>query len=94
MFYATSENTTNSKWMPWELGYFDGLKDKRVAILPIKKNNNFAEDFKGQEYLGLYYYVDIDTLKNTGKKALFINESSSKYTKYESWLNGENPLDR
>ncbi len=94
LFYATSENTPNSKWMPWELGYFDGLKDKRVAILPIKKNNNFSEDFKGQEYLGLYYYVDIDTLKSTGKKTIFINESSSKYTQYQSWLNGEEPYIR
>lgn len=62
LFFATSENSPSSKWMPWELGYFDGIKDKRVAILPIKKReNDFDENFKGQEYLGLYYYVTIDT---------------------------------
>ncbi len=94
LFYATSENTPNSKWMPWELGYFDGLKNKRVAILPIKKNNNFLENFKGQEYLGLYYYVDIDTLKSTGRKTLFINESSNKYTDYDRWLRGDEPSAR
>ena len=94
LFYATSENTSNSKWMPWELGYFDGLKDKRVAILPIKKHNNFSEDFKGQEYLGLYYYVDISQLSNSTKKALFINESSNKYANYDRWLNGEEPYNR
>lgn len=94
LFYATSENTVNSKWMPWELGYFDGLKDKRVAILPIKKNNNFSEDFKGQEYLGLYYYVDISMLQNSTKKALFINESSNEYVNYDRWLNGEKPYVR
>lgn len=94
LFYATSENTPNSKWMPWELGYFDGLKDKRVAILPIKKNNNFSEDFKGQEYLGLYYYVDIAQLSNSTKKALFINKSSNKYSNYDKWVNGEEPYIR
>lgn len=62
LIFATSENSPSSKWMPWELGYFDGIKNKRVAILPIKtKDNNFKDDYKGQEYLGLYYYVSIDT---------------------------------
>jgi len=58
LFFATSENSPNSKWMPWELGYFDGIKNKRVAILPIsKEENDFSENFKGQEYLGLYCWV-------------------------------------
>lgn len=61
LFFATSENSSDSKWMPWELGYFDGIKDKKVAVLPIRINNNFSDDeFKGQEYLGLYYYVSFN----------------------------------
>ena len=62
LFYATSQNSKNSKWMPWELGYFDGIKNKRVAILPIDKGNTSNENFEGQEYLGLYFYVSIDML--------------------------------
>ncbi len=63
LFFATSDNSNKSTWMPWELGYFDGIKNKRVAILPIKNNtNNFNENFNGQEYLSLYYYVSIDKL--------------------------------
>lgn len=62
LFFATSENSPSSKWMPWELGYFDALKNKRVAVLPIQKENNgFNNNFIGQEYLGLYYYVTLDT---------------------------------
>lgn len=34
LFWAHSENAKKSKWMPWELGYFDSLKEK-VAIVPI-----------------------------------------------------------
>lgn len=36
LFFATSDTSPGSKWMPWELGYFDGLKSK-VAILPVTK---------------------------------------------------------
>lgn len=95
LFYATSENTQNSKWMPWELGYFDGLKNKRVAILPLKTDTNgFGEDFKGQEYLGLYYWVDIVTAKNSTRKTLFINARSNKYSNYDKWVTGEEPYSR
>lgn len=56
LFFATSDNSSNSKWMPWELGYFDGLKNK-VAIIPIKKSDFESDNYAGQEYLGLYDYV-------------------------------------
>lgn len=63
LVYATSDNSKKSRWMPWELGYFDGIKTKMVGILPIKKeNNNFQDDFQGEEYLGLYFYITIDKL--------------------------------
>ena len=45
-----------------ELGYFDGIKNKRVAILPINKDNTCNENFEGQEYLSLYHYISIDML--------------------------------
>jgi hypothetical protein len=41
--------------MPWELGYFDGLGGA-ISVLPIVKAEN--EVFNGQEFLGLYPYVD------------------------------------
>lgn len=63
LFYATSENSKGSKWMPWELGYFDGIKNKKVAILPIEKELKSSNKiFQGQEYLSLYFYVSIDML--------------------------------
>ncbi|WP_394870644.1 hypothetical protein [Clostridium butyricum] len=55
LFYVTTENSINSKWMPWELGYFDGMKNK-VAILPVE-NNPIGDFYFGQEYLGLYDHV-------------------------------------
>jgi len=32
LFFATSENSPTSKWMPWELGYFDAFKEVIPAI--------------------------------------------------------------
>lgn len=56
MLFATSDSSPNSKWMPWELGYFDGLRQGRIAILPLVPYQGAA--FKGQEYLGLYPVVE------------------------------------
>jgi hypothetical protein len=34
LFFVTSKNSQESKWMPWELGYMDGTNG-RTAILPL-----------------------------------------------------------
>ena len=56
LVYAHSENATNSKWMPWELGYFDGFRPKFVWILPLV--TSYDSEFKGQEYIGIYPTID------------------------------------
>lgn len=56
LIYAVSSNSNESKWMPWELGYFDGHKSGKVAIMPITHNSN--DQFKGEEYLELYQYIE------------------------------------
>ena len=42
--------------MPWELGYFDGLKFGYVWILPLV--SEYDAEFKRQEYLGLYPAIE------------------------------------
>ena len=92
LIYATSDNSQKSRWMPWELGYFDGIKDKMVGILPIKKtDNNFTDNFKGEEYLGLYFYIDKAPGKNSTNEILWVNEDSDKYIKFTEWLDGQKP---
>ena len=56
LVYAHSANSSSSVWMPWELGYFDGVKPQQVWILPLVANDD--SEFKGQEYLGLYPPVE------------------------------------
>lgn len=56
LVYAHSPSSGESKWMPWELGYFDGFKPGCLWILPLVAN--YDSEFSGQEYLGLYPTVD------------------------------------
>jgi hypothetical protein len=52
LIYLATEQATSSKWMPWELGYFDGRKPDKVVVLPLldRANSSFPE----QEYVSLY----------------------------------------
>ncbi|GHT01325.1 hypothetical protein FACS1894108_14910 [Planctomycetales bacterium] len=90
LFYATTENASSSRWMPWELGFKDG-QNNRTAILPIK--DTVPTDFRGQEYLGIYPYVTQE--QNTrGEEKLWVRRSSAYYVVFEEWLNGTEPHDR
>lgn len=82
LLFATSSNSTTSKWMPWECGYFDGINGK-IAILPIA--NTDENSFEGQEYLGLYPYIDV-----TGS-TIWVNSIKSGYCDIKEWLNGKSP---
>ena len=73
--------------MPWELGFFDGFK-QNVAILPVLTDDE--KEFKGQEYLSLYPYVDIETIDGKeGRKAVWVNRSANQYLKFNSWKQGK-----
>lgn len=91
LFYATTDNSSSSKWMPWECGFVDGKKDK-AAILPIVDVH--TEEYIGQEYLSLYPYVSKATLQNTSNTKLWINESPTIYVLFDNWLKGEKPTRR
>lgn len=91
LLYAFSENATNSKWMPWELGYFDGIKGT-VAVLPISRTSKTS--FQGSEYLGVYFYIQIDTISGTNNLALWVHETSTKYILFNNWITGTQPTQR
>ncbi|TAF97623.1 MAG: TIR domain-containing protein [Cytophagia bacterium] len=91
LFYAFSTNSANSKWMPWECGYFDGIKNGKVAVLPISRSND--TNFKGTEYLGLYYYITIENDTEL-KQRIWVRESENNYVVYEGWMSGSKPYKR
>lgn len=86
--YIATSNIVNSKWCPWELGYADGSKNGRCAVLPILKTE--SNTYKGQEYLGLYPYIDYEKPENQDKYIFWVNDpiEKSKYTSLKEWLAG------
>jgi hypothetical protein len=80
LLYVYSQDSTKSRWMPWELGYFDGYKG-RVGIIPVTRSQE--EVFKGEEYLNLYPHVDRMATKG-GIQKLWIDEYAPLY----EWTKG------
>lgn len=66
LIYLATDNSSKSKWMPWELGYFDGFKNGDVAILPVLDKSDAP--FEGQEYLGLYPIITKEKLTQSNVK--------------------------
>jgi hypothetical protein len=93
LLYAVSDNSLNSKWMPWELGYFDGIKNK-VAILPITESVQATDSYQGQEYLGLYSYITRGTTQGNNELALWVHDSNNVYVHFTHWLQGHLPRAR
>jgi hypothetical protein len=92
LLYVATENAGTSKWMPWELGYFDGFKKGGVAILPVLDSENAS--FRGQEYLGLYPVVTKDFYKDGIKRDVFVEDFGSGWTTLDSFANGNHDLSK
>ena len=90
LFFSTTENTSNSRWMPWELGFNDGLNN-RSAILPLQATRQ--DDYKGQEYLGIYPYITQQKSSKQEEK-LWVRQSKTCYVVFEDWLAGKEPYER
>ncbi|MGZ3236721.1 MAG: toll-Interleukin receptor [Burkholderiaceae bacterium] len=89
LFFATTTNSSGSKWMPWELGFKDG-HNRKAAILPVTQTDN--DFYAGQEYLGIYPYVSNDRIKG-GENKLWINASKTCYVLFDKWLEGSEPYE-
>ena len=66
-----TENSKESKWVPWELGFADAKKENdKIGIFPVKRSpyTNDSE-FSGLEYMQLYRRIELGTIVATGKAA-------------------------
>lgn len=90
LLFAVSSHSGESKWMPWELGYSDGLHGK-VAILPITDDETDLETYTtDQQYLRLYPYVTLNP--NThGQAQLWVSDTIDKFVSLNDWLGGAKP---
>lgn len=84
--YIATSNSSHSKWCPWELGYEDAKKDERCAILPVLETS--PSTFRGQEYLGLYPYLEYAP----SEYDFFVHDSDNHgyYAVLSRWLAGTN----
>jgi hypothetical protein len=87
LLYAATENAAESRWMPWELGYFDGRKG-RVAIIPVKFTRGTDDLFERREYLNLYPYVTKRFAGASGTETLYVNEDETTHVTLADWVHG------
>lgn len=89
LLHLYSPSASVSKWCPWEVGIFSGMKNMKCANLPLVENQ--GDDFKKQEYLEIYPYVDYEKTKETLKYDFWICESDNRYVSLRAWLGGAKP---
>lgn len=92
LFYLHTWNSPSSKWMPWELGFFDG-HNGNVAILPVIRDTD-SDTFQGQEYLALYPHVDIAGVVGQSRHSLWVNNVQGQYVGFQRWKNGDRSWSR
>ena len=85
LLYLYSPSSSVSKWCPWEVGVFSGIKNFRCANLPIIDKD--GEEYKNQEYLDLYPYIDYEKTEKTGNYEFWVCESETRYAPLNYWLN-------
>jgi hypothetical protein len=78
LVYIASNNDSQSHWMPWELGYFDGLRGT-VAVLPITETAS-TEKPQDRPYLRLYPYIDKTSL------TLWVNDRRGHFENFREWV--------
>lgn len=97
LLFATTQNYTSSKWMPWECGYFDGFDSKavgssirggHVAVLPVVQST--GSSFTGQEYLGLYPVAQKRAALNRGLE-IHNQTNTLKSMSFDAWIANGHP---
>lgn len=77
LIYIATSNSSDSKWMPWELGFFDGYSSGSVAIFPLVEFS--YQSFSGQEYLGIYPLIDQGKYSDTKEEDIFVK-------RHDGWM--------
>lgn len=76
LYLLLSNNTTDSVWLSWQIGYFESLKPKNIKTFSvIEESKQEVLSFKGKEFFGLYpeYNMTEDDIFNLQKDACISN---------------------
>lgn len=85
LIWIATGAASESKWMPWELGYFDGFKPNQIAVMPLVDFS--SETYKGQEYLALYPLVGKNQYTD-GRQDIFVEDAGRKWTTLRQFGSG------
>lgn len=82
-----TENSKDSKWIPWELGIADEKKKiKNIALLPTVQGS-FNPEWPEQEYLGLYPRIVYSPLQGQPTPVwIVLNHHSNTGSELGQWL--------
>ena len=89
LLYLSSPSASVSKWCPWEVGYFSGIKDFKCANLPLIEN--YGDNFKNQEYLEIYPYIEYEKYSNKKVFDFWVCTNDETYVPLKKWINGIEP---
>lgn len=80
--YLATENSSASRWCPWEIGYADGVKDTdKIVIIPTRDSRGISH---GNEYLDLYRQISTAEgggygLFKPNNKGMLLEKITNKY---------------
>jgi hypothetical protein len=85
----TTENSKDSRWVPWELGIADGTKGLgKIALFPAN-SATLNDDWSSSEYLGLYHQIVWGRFKgNEDEVWMVLNKKTNTGTHLKQWLAG------
>jgi hypothetical protein len=82
-----TDNSKDSRWVPWELGIADGKKAfANIAILPESNSTN-DDDWGNWEYIGLYRKIVWGKFKGNQKdEFIVLNSKTNVGVPLRDWL--------
>lgn len=85
-----SNNSKDSRWVPWELGVADGYKGlAKIALFPASESSQ-EKVWASWEYLGLYHRIVWGDLKGHQQRVwMVLDEKRNAATELSQWLAGE-----
>lgn len=84
-----SQNSKDSRWVPWELGLADSYKGiDAIAIFPAAENS-YEQSWASWEYLGLYRKIVWGDHSDYDKRIwMVLDEKAYTATELSRWLRG------
>ncbi|QIA03840.1 toll/interleukin-1 receptor domain-containing protein [Pseudomonas fluorescens] len=85
----TTENSKESRWVPWELGVADGEKSLvNIALFPAS-DSTYDDSWTSWEYLGLYQRIVWGKLSGHEKELwMVLDAKANTAVTLSNWLSG------